>query len=260
MRKNLIRTLIFGAVAAIAVAGTAVAAKSTVVRAGNLIVTFNADFAPKKLPRHNWAPINFTVSGKFATADGTHPPAVRRVVIQTDKYGMVTAKGLAACKSAQLQARDTMDAKKACPKAIIGHGIAAVEVQFPDSAPFIAHGPLVLFNGGVKGGVTTVYIHAYVSVPAPTAIVTTIEVRKIHKGKYRYESDASVPTIAGGSGSVLAFNLTVNKRFTYKHKKRSYLIARCGGDRHFYAHVIASFSDGTRVQGDVTRTCKQRNG
>ena len=41
-------------------------------------------------------------------------------------------------------------------------------------------------------------IHAYVSVPAPTAIVTTVLTSREHKGPYRLHSVATIPLIAGG--------------------------------------------------------------
>jgi|GEM_PF-5392697 len=43
---------------------------------------------------------------------------------------------------------------------------------------FNASGPLVLFNGGVRGGVTTMYIHAYVSVPTPTGCTSRVGSRE----------------------------------------------------------------------------------
>ena len=258
MRKYLIWTLTLATVAAVALAGVATASKPTVVRLGNLIVKFNGDITPKKLPKKKFAPIKLQASGNLATADGTHPPAVKQVILDFDKNGLINAKGLPTCRSGQLQARDSGAAKKACPKAIVGKGNTAVEVKLSSDSPaFVAHGPLVLFNGGVKGGVTTMYAHAYVSVPAPTAVVTTVKIKKIHKGKFGTEATATIPAIAGGTGSAVAFNLKVSKKFTYKHKQQSYLVARCA-NKHLYAHGVVSFSDGTRIAGDVVRTCIQK--
>src|SRR4051794_26304331 len=94
MRKRLTWTLALGAAVAIAVAGIATAAKPTIVRAGNLILTLNGDFSPKQLPKNKLAGITLNISGKIATADGTHPPAMRKVVVLTDKNGAINAKGL----------------------------------------------------------------------------------------------------------------------------------------------------------------------
>ena len=178
-------------------------------------------------------------------------------MILTDKNGVINAKGLATCTSGKLQAESTAKAKKACPKAIVGEGRTTVRVEFPESPPFNATGPLVAFNGGEKGGVTTMFIQAYVKVPAATALVTTIKIKKVHKGPYGLESVASIPVIAGGSGSITNFSLNIGKTFTYKGKKQSYLAAKCSTG-HFLAQAKAVFSDGTSLSGEVVRACKAK--
>jgi hypothetical protein len=161
------------------------------------------------------------------------------------------------CRSGKLQARPTRAAKRACPKAIVGSGGTKVQVQFPESAPFTASGPLVLFNGGVKGGTTTMFIHAYVSVPAPTAIVTPVKITKIRKGRYGTRAVARIPVIAGGSGSVTQFNLKVQRKFRRGGRPQSYLKARCNGSR-FFANATVAFKGGPRVRGTVIRPCSVR--
>jgi hypothetical protein len=254
MRKHLTLTLALGVLVALSVAGMASAEKPTVVRAGNLILTLNGGFAPKALSKTTPTPIAFSASGKIATVDGTHPPALDQFIVETDKNGAVNAKGLPACTDGALESRDTKSAEKACPDAIVGKGKTTVEVEFPEQAPFKATGPLVLFNGGVKGGVSTLFVHAYVNVPAPTAIVTTVKISKVHNGRYGLKAVGSIPKIAGGSGSVLSFELTVDRKFTYKGKKVSYLTAKCP-DGHLNATGTAVFKDGTKVKGSVIRKC-----
>jgi hypothetical protein len=254
MRKHLTLTLALGALVALLVAGIASAEKPVVVRAGNLVFTLNGGFSPKALSKTKQTPITLNVSGKIATADGKHPPALKEFVAETDKNGAVNVKGLAACTLGALQARDTKSAEKACPKAIIGKGKTSVEVEFPEQAPFSATGPLVMFNGGVKGGVTTFYVHAYVAVPAPTAIVTTVKISKIHNGRYGLKAVGTIPKIAGGSGSATSFNLTIHKTFNYKGKQQSVLTAKCP-DGHLNAKGKAIFADGTTAIGSIVRTC-----
>ena len=193
MRRGLTWTLVLCAAMAVSVTAIASAAKPTVVRAGNVILTLNGGVSPKKLPKNKLAPIALNVSGSIATVDGSQPPVAKTVTIDFDKNGTVNAKGLPVCRSGQLQARDTGDAKAACPKAIVGKGRTTVRVAFPDQAPFNASGPLVLFNGGVKGGTTTMFIHAYVNVPTPTALVTTVKITKIRKGRFGTRADAEDP-------------------------------------------------------------------
>ena len=242
---------VFGA---LLVAGIAGAEKPVIVRAGNLELTFNGGFTPKVLSKTKQTPIAFNVSGKIATLDGTHPPALREFVLETDKNGNYNVKGYPTCKSGQLQSQDTSHAEAICRPAILGFGTTDVEIAFPEQKPIPVHSKLILFNGGTSGGTTTFYVHAYITVPTPAAIVTTVKIKHIHKGRYGTLSIASVPKIAGGSGSVTAFTLTVNKKFTYKGRKVSVLTAKCP-DGKLQAHGTAIFSDGTKASAEVIRTC-----
>jgi hypothetical protein len=257
MRGGLTWAPALAIVMAVAVAGIAVAAKPTVVRAGNLVLKINGGFAPKKLPKQEPAPIRLFGSGNISTVDGSHPPVAKTITIDFDKQGAINARGLARCTTGRLQARPTGAAKSACRKAIVGKGSTTVRVAFPDSTPFNATGPLVFFNGGVRGGTTTVLIHAYVAVPTPTAIVTTVKVKRIRKGRYGTRAEASIPVIAGGSGAVTRFNLSIKRSFSRGGKPQGYLLARCGRGS-LAAHGIGTFSDGTRLVGTIVRPCRAR--
>lgn len=246
MRKHLIRATAIAAGLALIVAASALA-KQEVVRAGNLFLRDNGGISPSKLPKHRQAPIAAHLNAQIGTLDGSHPPAIESVIADFDKTIQVNAKGLPVCPEDQLMTRATVDAKKACPDAIVGTGEGEVEVEFPEQAPFSARGPIVLFNGGVHGGTTLLLIHAYVNVPAPTAVITTVEFTRIHRGHYGIHAVAQIPRIAGGAGSVTKFKLTVNRTFTYKGKKESYLTASCPTG-HYYAEGKVQFTDGTALK------------
>lgn len=254
MRKYTTLILAVGAMLALAVAGIASAEKPTIVRAGNLIFTINGGVTPKKLPRNKMAPITLNISGKIDSADGTHVPALKEVIVNTDENGTINPKGLAVCKSGQLQAQDTEHAKKICKKAIIGSGNTTAEVEFPEQRPIMVPSKLFAFNGGTKGGTTTIFIHAYFTAPITGALVTTVKIKKTNKGRFGLRSVASVPVLAGGSGSIRDFKLTFHKMFNYKGKKQSYFLAKCK-DGKFVADAESIFRDGSRIKGSVTRTC-----
>jgi hypothetical protein len=234
--------------------GSATADKPVTVEAGNLVFTFNGGFSPKALPKSKPAPITLTASGKIATKDGEHPPALKEAIVETDKNGAVNVKGLPACRSGQLQSRDTSAARKACPKAIIGKGKTTVEVKFPEQKPILVNSALTVFNGGKKGGTTTFYIHAFFTAPITGAIVTTVKIKKINRGRYGLKSVATIPKIANGSGSVKSFDLKIGKTYTYKGKKVSVLSARCA-DGKLQAFASAIFDDGTKASAGIIRTC-----
>lgn len=253
MRKRLITTV--AVAVAVAVTATSLAvAKKIVVQQGNLKLTVDGTFSPKKLPKSKLAPITLDVSGKVETIDGKHPPALREFVVETDKNGSVNAKGLPTCTAAKLNSQDTAAAKKACPNAIVGEGKTDVEIEFAEQPPIVAHSKLLAFNGGVKGGTTTIFIHAFLTVPVPAAVVTTVKVSKVHNGRYGLKSVATIPVIAGGAGSPISFSLKLHRDFTYKGKKQSYFLAKCP-DGHLNAKGTGVFSDGTRLAGGVVLPC-----
>jgi len=243
MRKYLVLTMALGALIALTVAGIATAEKPVKVRAGNLELTFNGGFTPKALPKTKFAPITLNVSGKIRTVDGSHPPAMKEFVLETDKNGAINLKGLPVCKASQLQSQDTKHAEAICKDAIIGSGRAIASIAFPEQQPIPADSKIIAFNGGFSGGTSTIYIHAYLTVPTPAAIVTTV---KIKKSGFGLKSVASIPKIAGGSGSVTDFNLTINKK--------GVLSAKCPNGK-IQAKGQAVFSDGTRASAEVIRTC-----
>ncbi len=246
MRKHLMITMALGALIALTVAGIATAEKPVKVRAGNLELEFNGGFTPKTLSKTKLTPITLNVSGKLKTVDGTHPPALKEFNVETDKNGAIEVKGLPVCTASKLQSQDTKHAEAICKSAIIGSGQAKAEIAFPEQAPIPATSKIIAFNGGFSGGVTTLYIHAYLTVPTPAAIVTTVKIKKIHAGRYGLKAVSTIPKIAGGSGSVTDFNLTINKK--------GVLLAKCP-DGKLQARGEAKFSDGTVAKAEVLRTC-----
>jgi hypothetical protein len=245
MGTKLLRIALLVAFLALAIA-TTTQAKPESARLGNLVLTDNGGIIPRTLPRHEQAPISAVIDAHIGTVDGSHPPAIRSVAVDFDKTIVVDAKGLAACKLGKLEARPTAAAKGACPNAIVGTGDGDVEVAFPEQAPFTANGPIVLFNGGVRGGTTLLYVHAYVSVPAPTAVVATVKLTRIHRGHFGIHAVADIPRIAGGAGSVTRFKLRIGRKFSYRGRPKSYLTASCPTGR-YYTEGRAQFEDGTQL-------------
>ncbi len=229
-------------------------AKPHVIRAGNLFLKDDGGIFPSKLPRHKQVPISARIKASIGTADGSHPPAVQTLNIDFDKTIQVNARGLPVCKKNQLVARSSVIAKRVCADAIVGSGEGKVEVAFPDQTPFTATGPVVLFNGGVHGGTTLLFAHAYVAVPTPTAVIATVKIVRIHRGLYGIHTITQVPPIAGVAGSVTGFKVTINRKFSYKGKRRSYLTASCPTGRYFTEGRIR-FSDGSLLKGVHVLPC-----
>jgi hypothetical protein len=245
MRKHLIRATAIGAVLALIVAASA-SAKPEVAQVGNLFLSDNGGILPSKLPRHKQVPISGYINAQIGTVDGSHPPAIESVNVDFDRTIQLNAEGLPVCQASQLVARSTTAAKKACPDAIVGSGEGEVDVAFPEQAPFAATGPITLFNGGVHGATTLLLVHAYVNVPAPTAVIVKVKISKIHRGRFGLRAEARIPPIAGGAGSVTKFKLTIGRKFTYRGEKKSYLTASCPTGS-YYTEGEALFADGTKL-------------
>lgn len=222
--------------------------------AGVLCVGDDGGISPTKLPKHGSAPVTARIDGEILTRDGSHPPALQDLEADIDRTVQVDAVGLPTCRKSQLEASSSATARKACGDALVGSGTTEVEVAFPEQAPFRATGPLLLFNGGVHGGTTTVFLHAYVDVPAPTAVIVRATVTRIHQGRYGLLLKAHVPKVAGGAGSATAFDLKIGRRYTYKGRKKSFLSASCPtGSWATKGNLL--FSNRTRVGFTHLFTC-----
>ncbi len=235
--------------AVVALAGltlvSSVFAKPEKVIVGNLEVEYDGGFSPKALPKNKLTPISFFLWAKLRTLDNKHPPAIKEFKLEGDKNVVVDVKGVPTCTSGKLASQTTSAARKVCGKAVVGSGTTDVEVQFPEQPPIDVHSELLAVNGGVKGGVTTLYIHAYLTAPVTAAIVTTVKIKKVKKGRYGTESVATVPKIAGGAGSVTYFKLKFDK---------GTLFAKCP-DGRLQAHGTGVFADGTKASATVVRPC-----
>ena len=222
--------------------------------AGVICVGDDGGISPTALPKRGSAPVTARIEGEVKTSDGSHPPALRDLQADIDRTLEVDAVGLPTCRESQLKATSSATAKQVCGDAIVGSGSAEVEVAFPEQPPFRSTGPLVLFNGGVHGATTTVFLHAYVDVPAPTAVIVRATVTRIHKGRFGLRLKAHVPEVAGGAGSATAFAIRIGRRYTYKGRKKSFLSAGCPTGSWATKGSLL-FSDRTRVGFTHVFTC-----
>jgi hypothetical protein len=252
--------LAFAAVSAVlivlAFAGAAGAEKPiTVVVPGNLYPMLSGSFSPKTLSKTELTPIALTVSGRFKTTDGGLPPALTELNVKADRNGAVEVRGLPVCSPTSLRHK-TEQVREGCKSAIVGSGSVDIIVAFPESTPIPIKSELIIFNGGARKGVTTLYAHAYISVPAPKALVATIKIKTIHQGRFGTESAITVPTIATGHGAVTSFNATIHRDLPRKNKRVNPLSLKCP-DGKIVAEGKALFSDGTEGRERFVRPCLQ---
>ncbi len=251
---------IFAIAAVAAIAVTVSGASATTILAGNLEIHLEGTTSPKALPKDKTAPIGFHINASIATKDGAHVPAVLSSHLQVDKHIQIDTTGLPSCSPGKLQATAPAQAMKVCGTALIGKGSSTAQVEFPESAPFLAKGPLLAFNGPSNGngyggsGYPEQIYYVYADVPVPTTFVVIGKLSK-DSGKYGYHVSIAIPPIAGGSGSVTNIDLTINRKWTYKGQKHSYLNAECANG-HFYNQVELAFGNGTTLTGNVIKACR----
>jgi hypothetical protein len=237
------RKIVAGVVVALLVVAATASAFKVHVRAGNLVLDAEGDFAPKALPKHENAPIITHGGGKLSTVSGELPPILDTFVLEFDKHGALDTTGLAVCTKGKLVATDVATARRACKDAIVGQGFGSAVVKFPEQGPIKVGSPITLFNGPKKDGNDTIIAHAHLDYPGPATFIVPIVIEKIHKGVYGYRVVVRIPKIAGGYGHPIQGAARVGRKWILKGKEHSYINARCETG-HFQVRGEFSFKAG----------------
>ncbi len=237
-----------GTVLAVAGAGIATAYKPTIIKESNLPMFLNGSFKPTKLPKKKLAPVHLTLIGSELPVG---PTALKEAIFEIDKNVAFDTKGLAVCRPRPFDL--LAEPRDLCKEERVGKGEMEFEISFAEQPPFALKSHVIAFNGGKPGGVRTIFAVGYLPNPISAAVVIRIEVTKIDHGRYGTKLVATIPPIAG-EGAVRKFQLELFRRFTYRRKRRSYLLARCT-DGKLQAHWDAVFRDGTDAPGVFKRPC-----
>jgi hypothetical protein len=245
------RFAIGAVIASLFLAGGAGAA---MVRVDDLILRADGGFTPRELPRRAFAPIDFEGWADVKATGGGMPPAVEQIVLDFDRDGRLTTRGLATCSAQQVEAATPAQARRVCPQAIVGTGRVEALIGLPGQTPVRVGSALTLFNGPRKGGMPTVVFHARTSVPAVQTFAISIPIER-RGGYYSYRAVTDVPPIAEGYGALTRVEIKVGKRFRSGGAKRSYVSARCS-DGILDTHGRFTFADGTVIDGAVEKPCR----
>ncbi|HVY77559.1 MAG TPA: hypothetical protein VG898_03535 [Solirubrobacterales bacterium] len=214
---------------------------------------------PKKLYKKQWTPaaLEVTTALSNSTRAGGVPVPTTRVVIDFDKNTKVFSKGYPTCEASKLQSVSTEVARRECKKAIIGTGNA--EALLPvGSQVFNVKQEVTAFNGVPQGGKPVILLHSYGTTPIQTALVLTGVVTNYNKEGYGPRLDVEVPLIAGGAGALIYFNVTVDKKYSYKGKKVSYIQAKCPASKKLKARSVFTFLDNQTSNPIFTASCSPK--
>lgn len=246
------------AVLAIAVSLCAVFAagsQAEFVQVGDLLVSFDAGLQPSVLPRSELVPVKVGFKGSFENLDASDTPALETMVVKLSRGGEINSKGLPTCTEARLRGLDSAAALNVCRQAQIGSGTVNSAFRFPDGKRVRSKARMLLFNAP-KG----ILMHVYTTNPLKGTFLVPMS---IHKGSGSFGTvlRARFPRIAAGYGYLTGFEMVIQRSFTYRGKKQSYVLASCPAPAGYrkvsfeLARVTYIFRTGLRVNNSAIRQC-----
>jgi hypothetical protein len=253
MHKGALAAALVGALVALAFAGGVDAEPP----AGTEF-ELGADVRPQRLPKTEPTPAELLLTGVIREADGTHPPPLKEMVVDIDRNISLDLTGVPECRPPGLVSQSqppSFDPRKECKESIVGRGRFATEIEFPEACCVVpAESPLTVFSGGVRGEILTLYALAYITVPVPVDIVTTIKIQRTREGRFGTRATFYVPKIAGASGSITSLRMRLFKRFRFEREPRSLVTAHCA-DGKLVVRAKATFADDSSRHSKATQGC-----
>jgi hypothetical protein len=252
MRKSFALVAGLAGLVAISIPVSAAIAGETVTGPDGNTQSIEASASPKVLYKKTASPAALTVEVKTGAASGIPSPAVHDI-IDFDQNLTLATKGLPTCPAAQLQNTTTEAAEKACGNAKIGSGEATT--LLPLSTLYTEPTKVTAFNGAPQGGKPVVLLHAYGTSPLQTTLVLVGTVSDLGKEGYGPRLDVIVPPIAGGVGVITDFKVKIQRSWTYKGKRMSFVAAKCPASKKLEYRGSFTYSDGTTINAATTQSC-----
>jgi hypothetical protein len=253
MHKRFTLIASVAALAILAIPASAALAGETVTGPDGNTQSIEASVAPSGLYMQTASPAALNVEVKTGKSDGGVPSPAVHDVIDFDQNLALATKGLPTCNAAQLQNTTTEAAELACGKAKIGSGSAIT--LLPLSVLYTEPTKVTAFNGAPQGGKPVVLLHAYGTSPLQTTLVLVGTVSNYGKEGYGPRLDVTIPPIAGGAGVITDFKVKIQKSWTYKGKKMSFVNAKCPASKKLKYRGAFTYADGTTIDADTTQSC-----
>lgn len=253
---------IFALVLALTLSAAAVTS-AVVQKKDNLLVHFDADFAPHSLPRQTPAPIQVTIKGAVSTTDGSHPPPLEVLEVELNRNGRIYTKGLPACSPARLQSTSTGEARSRCGNSLVGRGRFRAEVELGTKAPVAAAGEVLAFNGRVAGK-PGLLLHFFGGAPVRFTLIVPLRIGHRQDGEFGTVLRTRIPKLANGFGSITQIDLTLGRRWVAAGKHRSYLAAACSAPAGFpevpfaFARAKFRFEGHAEISSTLEKVCRVR--
>ncbi len=234
-------------------------ARAELNRVGDLIVSFQGEISPKKLPRKDLAPVRVRVAGAVKTSNGLKLPQLKTIRVAINRAGQVYDKGLPTCQISRIQPATEAVAKKICGGAIVGSGHVTLVVRLPAQNDYVSRNNLIAFNGPTRGGKKTILAQIYSKNP-PGAIVLDFTIEKT-KGTYGNVIETTLPDYAESWAYLTQFEMTLGRTYRFRGAQRSFISASCAAPAALpgavfpFARATYDFSDGKTVSTKINRTC-----
>ena len=202
--------------------------------------TYASQPAPIPVPAEGRIPISLRLATSIEMEDGSHPPPARELRFAFDRPYRLDLGHVPTCPPAIRSQSRTGESP--CPKAEIASGRSSWDVAFPGQDPVQVEGRTVAYK--IPRG--RIAIHVFLPAPVTGDVVTTAALSRALKGsRYGLLATASLPKVAGGSGSLLYMGLRFHKG----------LFSVACPQGKLQSSLAASFLDGTRVSVDSLTTC-----
>jgi hypothetical protein len=225
------------------------------LRLENLSLTADGGFTPRTLSRRAYSPIDFKGYVNTRSVDGGVPPALQKAVIEFDRDGRLSTRGLATCDPSLLQEATPSEARERCPRAIVGSGHVGALIATEGGSVY-ASSRLTIFNGPPQEDHPTAILHARTTAPGVQNFVITVPIER-RPGAFRYRATIDIPPIAAGRGSLTHLDVDIGRRYRFQGRKRSYISARCGHNVLSTSGQF-SFAEDIFLAGSVEKTCTPR--
>jgi len=225
-------------------------------------VSVDGKLLPKRLPRHGTAPVSVSVAGRIGAKKSGTLPQLEKLTIAINRHGHLSSRGLPRCRLGHIDPSTTREALQSCRPALVGKGHFSANVRLPEQSPFPSSGKVLAFNGKFRGR-PAILAHIYGTDPAPTSYVLPFVV-KGSSGTFGTLLETSLPSVTGEWGFVTGISMTLDRRFTFRGKRRSFLTAGCPAPAGFGAAVFPlirtsfGFEGGVKVTSTVNRVCRAR--
>jgi hypothetical protein len=230
-------------------------------RKGDLIVALDGKISPLALPRDRPAPVAIHLAGGLNKVGGGLLPRVTQIELGLPAQGVLSTRGLPTCSQRRLRDTKPPEALAACREALIGRGRLGAQIHIPHQEPFTISARLLAFNGR-QGGRRMVILHGYAANP-PTVVVLPFYLSR-QPGRFGLALTANLPRALGPWPRFADFEMTLNRRYSYRGKPRSYLSASCPipprNTAGFFslAKMNLTLADGRRIGTGIARSCRAR--